>query len=1133
MFMTKIILILLILFSTSLFSQTISIVSPKDNIVVSDTLVEFKWNSVDDAVFYQLQIANDTTFNSIVKDSTNHLLNYLDIGLNYGSYYWRVRYYSDTGYSNWNIDSFIVFSPSAVNSLKAWYSIDYGINKDSLNRISIWQDKSGNGNNLLQSDTLYQPTLNKSNITNDTIVSFDGGKQALKTNLFTLEQPYIVFILFDNKENLPINQYLFDGNTVNTGRFRIYLNTFECYSGNFFSSQTNSVNLNYNLSTLIFNQNNSIIRNNKDELCSGNVGNNNPNGFTLGSYGLINDNPSVHAEFDCKEIIICDTLIDSVNIDLIEKYLTDKYASPACLGLDIYANFCDTTIDAGARFTDYLWNTGDTTQTITVNQSGQYSVTVTDIFGYPSTDTIMIYFPEVGQLTDSTICYGDTISWNTGLNHYYTFIWQDASTDSLIPISDAGDYYVQITDTFGCVYQSDTAHISVDDYPITTSLGADKQLCAGQSLFLETGAAETVYYLWNTGTTEDHIVIESAGDYSLIATNNLGCVAKDTINIQIQGYAPIPGFYTQEQCFGDLTQFTDTSQGQGGATIVSWDWGFGDLSNSNLQNPMHTYADTGTYQVTLHLMTNDGCENTLLKDVRIYSNPKAQFYTNQLCQNYLVNFVNTSTSAMSAIDYNRWDFGNNDTTNEVSTQHVFSSEGNANVQLKVRTIDGCEDVLDTTVLIKPSPIANFSYSALCVGSNIHFYDQTVPSGVLSIINWNWETSNGDISSLENPSFNFPNSEYVNISLEAKSVNGCSDTISKNLWIYENPTADFNVEDACDGNALQVENFSYDNQSSVSNYYWWINNTLISQLETPDYTINGAGLQKIMLKIISQSACQDTLTQFFRSYPLPNSQFSVSDNYTTPNRPVQFIAEDNLVTNQYTYKFGDGHEQYLAETNYAYADSGYYEPKLIVVNSNQCSDSTTQSIRVVQPLLDLDISDLKTFDYNGKTKISFLISNIGNLKIDSIDFRIELSGQTVIEEHYSEPLNIGEYRKVTLNTQFLFSTTKSHYLCLTAFVNGIYDDINTENNIDCISKNIDDKLLKIYPNPVKDQLTLMYKSAYDNTLTYEINDALGKSISTGILIVKKDVHKYVIDIAQMASGVYSIKIDGAIAKFIKE
>lgn len=63
-------------------------------------------------------------------------------------------------------------------------------------------------------------------------------------------------------------------------------------------------------------------------------------------------------------------------------------------------------------------------------------------------------------------------------------------------------------------------------------------------------------------------------------------------------------------------QFTDISTSNIGS-VASWAWNFGDGNTSNIQNPMHTYASTGTYNVSLTITDNTGCTNTYARPVTI------------------------------------------------------------------------------------------------------------------------------------------------------------------------------------------------------------------------------------------------------------------------------------------------------------------------------------------------------------------------------------------------------------------------------------------------------------------------------------------------------------------------------------
>jgi len=67
---------------------------------------------------------------------------------------------------------------------------------------------------------------------------------------------------------------------------------------------------------------------------------------------------------------------------------------------------------------------------------------------------------------------------------------------------------------------------------------------------------------------------------------------------------------------GDIIQFTDLSY-DSGSSVVNWTWNFGDGNISYLQNPVHQYADDGTYNVTLTVMDDDGATNVTSKQITI------------------------------------------------------------------------------------------------------------------------------------------------------------------------------------------------------------------------------------------------------------------------------------------------------------------------------------------------------------------------------------------------------------------------------------------------------------------------------------------------------------------------------------
>ena len=142
---------------------------------------------------------------------------------------------------------------------------------------------------------------------------------------------------------------------------------------------------------------------------------------------------------------------------------------PVDLGAD--QAICDgetITLDAGNFADSYLWDNGDTTQTITVGP-GTYSVTVSDAQGCSDSDNITITSnpnPTVSAGNDTTICVNHTVSLDAGAG-FAGYNWSSSETTQTITV-DGGtvgvgthSYTVEVTDSNGCSAM-DTVVVNVD-----------------------------------------------------------------------------------------------------------------------------------------------------------------------------------------------------------------------------------------------------------------------------------------------------------------------------------------------------------------------------------------------------------------------------------------------------------------------------------------------------------------------------------------------------------------------------------------------------------------------------------------------------------------------------------------------
>lgn len=379
--------------------------------------------------------------------------------------------------------------------------------------------------------------------------------------------------------------------------------------------------------------------------------------------------------------------------------------------------------------TSWLWSTGDTTQTISVVNSGNYSVTVSNQFGCTSTASTQVTVggQVISNNTAISICQGQTATINAGYTGS-TYQWSTGSNAQIITTTTAGVYTVTVTDPIGCsgtvmhtviVHQLPVPNFTPYDVCITSPV---------QFTDVSTINGDTITsWSWNLGDGNVSYqqnplhTYQAFGTYpiSLIITTNAGCSASlnDTVNVY-----PLPrAQYTHSNgCVGTTIPFTDQSTTAMG-NITYWNWNFGDGTSSSNQSPTHVYTSPGTYNVTLTVGTAGGCLDSITNQVNVFPEPNLSFTTTtpSNCAGTYVSFNNTSTTNNGAINTWSWNFGNGVTSAAANPSAIYYTAGTYNISLIAITSHGCSDTLVRPITINPIPIADAgSNQSVCRGSSV-------------------------------------------------------------------------------------------------------------------------------------------------------------------------------------------------------------------------------------------------------------------------------------------------------------------------------------------------------------------------------------------------------------------------------
>jgi len=177
-----------------------------------------------------------------------------------------------------------------------------------------------------------------------------------------------------------------------------------------------------------------------------------------------------------------------------------------------------------------------------------------------------------------------------------------------------------------------------------------------------------------------------------------------SVSVTVPPNQPPVADFTSSAVDGRVT-FTSTSTDADG-TIASQSWAFGDGGTSTAANPTHTYAATGSYNVTLTVTDDDGASHSVTKSVSVTvppNQPPVADFT-AAANGSTVSFTSTSTDSDGTIEGWAWDFGDlSPAGSGATTSHTYAAPGTYQVTLTVTDDDGATHEVTKSVEVAAGP----------------------------------------------------------------------------------------------------------------------------------------------------------------------------------------------------------------------------------------------------------------------------------------------------------------------------------------------------------------------------------------------------------------------------------------------
>jgi len=583
------------------------------------------------------------------------------------------------------------------------------------------------------------------------------------------------------------------------------------------------------------------------------------------------------------------------------------------------------------------------------------------------------------KVTDSTIGSGSVYAWNFGAGASpssasgkgpYTVTYNTSGYKTITLIVD------------GKTFKKD----SVVRVYIAPSIGigftkGDSSICEKLGIVLKVNDANAsgASYQWryNGSNVTDSVFnvfrinnasLSRAGQYAVMAYTSQ---CRDTAfqNIFIR---PLPvskfNINDSDQCLsGNSFVYTNASTISSG-TYKNY-WTLGDGSIDSTLSKTKSYSNYNTLNVKLKSVSNYGCKDSIIKQIKVYENATPQFGINNSAQCFKGNsFTYSNTTTLNTGTYtSTWYLGDGskELTKNPNTKTYSSFSATYKVKLVVNTNNGCKDSIEKTVVLNPNPQAGFSINDTdqCLTNNSFVFTNgsNISSGTYK--NY-WSLGDGSIDSTNSKTKTYSGVGSFQVKLKSISNNGCKDSVVKLVIVYENAAPQFTINTPVQ--CFKGNSFTYTNTSTLNagtyTSDWSLGDGSKALTKNPGAKIYATfnPIYKVKLVLTTNKGCKDSIEKIITINPNPKASFSVNDTDQCQNINNFVFTNTGSISSgtvTSTWAFGDAAFSSVNSPSHQYALANAYQVKLKLLSNNLCPDSITRTVLVYHnPKADFSIND---------------------------------------------------------------------------------------------------------------------------------------------------------------------------------
>jgi gliding motility-associated-like protein len=272
--------------------------------------------------------------------------------------------------------------------------------------------------------------------------------------------------------------------------------------------------------------------------------------------------------------------------------------------------------------TSYAWSSGQITPSITVNASGNYTVTVTNANGCFATSAPVVVnvlaLPTAAiASTGSNICLGSTTTLTASGGVSYA--WSNGANTPSTTVNNSNTYTVTVTGVNGCTNTaSNVVTVSPNPVVVATANGP-LTFCSGGSVTLSATGANS--YVWSNGTLGSTLTVTQSGTYYAQGTTTAGCTTNSNAIVVTVNPSPVVAPLTGMNSVCEGSTLTLSSATPAGV------WSSSNTFTATVNNSgVVTGLNAGTTVIS-YTLSNGACNTAVSASVTVLSSPATPVIT--------------------------------------------------------------------------------------------------------------------------------------------------------------------------------------------------------------------------------------------------------------------------------------------------------------------------------------------------------------------------------------------------------------------------------------------------------------------------------------------------------------------------